>query len=312
MAAVRLRGVNRSGFEYSVPGVDGFLAAAAISEDEIREIVQRWGCEIIRLPFNQDWVLNGCGSFSGETYMQALDQVIDWAAAMGAYTILDLQWLDASTKYGHTSADGEENHVAPLPEPATLNLWSSLAERYREEAAVLFDLLNEPHDPLDDDNQPKFLIDSSGMPFEAEVHSVGPDEWLPWAARLIDEIRRVHSNSLLLLSGLDWGYDLQHVFVDTYNLVYSTHVYPIRKSRDWKRAFGHAASTLPVFIGEWGGGDNDVEWGTRFLSCINKLGLGWTAWSWTDRPFLVTDARRADYRPTVFGRLVQSQLADPS
>src|SRR5581483_5730245 len=99
---VLLRGVNRSGLEYTEPSDNGFLAAADFTEEEVREIVMGWRCNIIRLPFNQDWALRGRHGHSAEEYLSALDQVISWAAALGAYTILDLQWLDADRVYGHT------------------------------------------------------------------------------------------------------------------------------------------------------------------------------------------------------------------
>src|SRR5215469_15433436 len=102
MRPVLLRGVNRSGMEYSEPSDAGFLASAGLTEDEIREIVLSWRANIIRLPFNQDWVLRGRRGHSAEDYLASLDLVISWAAALGAYTILDLQWLDADTVYGHT------------------------------------------------------------------------------------------------------------------------------------------------------------------------------------------------------------------
>ncbi len=53
---VLLRGLNRSGLEYSEPDEQGFLSAAEISRSEIRTIVEKWGANIIRLPFNQHWV----------------------------------------------------------------------------------------------------------------------------------------------------------------------------------------------------------------------------------------------------------------
>jgi hypothetical protein len=52
-----------------------------------------------------------------------LDQVISWASGFGAYTLLDLQWLDAERK------------IAPLPDEDSVKLWSLLAERYRGNAA---------------------------------------------------------------------------------------------------------------------------------------------------------------------------------
>ena len=43
MLPVLLRGLNRSGLEYSEPNDGGFLAAAGITEDEIGRMVSDWG-----------------------------------------------------------------------------------------------------------------------------------------------------------------------------------------------------------------------------------------------------------------------------
>src|SRR5258708_36476686 len=84
-----LRGVNRSGLEYSAPRELGFLDAAALTRPDIEEITAGWGCNIIRLPFNQDWILRGRADYSAESYRSALDQVSEWGASLGAYTLLD-------------------------------------------------------------------------------------------------------------------------------------------------------------------------------------------------------------------------------
>ena len=63
-------------------------------------------------------------------------------------------------------------------------LWQTLAERYQDEPAVLFDLFNEPHD-------------------------VPASSWHDAARYLIDLIRPIHPRSLLFVSGMDWGYDSQ-------------------------------------------------------------------------------------------------------
>src|SRR5690348_5871754 len=75
MLPVLLRGLNRSGLEYSEPNDGGFLAAAAITEEEIGRMVSNWGANIIRVPFNQDWALRGRNGRSAEEYRAALDQV---------------------------------------------------------------------------------------------------------------------------------------------------------------------------------------------------------------------------------------------
>ncbi|MBL8175311.1 MAG: cellulase family glycosylhydrolase [Bryobacterales bacterium] len=233
---VLLRGINRSGFEYACdPG---------ITEDEIGLIVTGWNANIIRLPFNQQRVLQ-----SGEEYLRRIDQVIEWTASRGAYTLLDLQWLSES--------------IAPLPDAQSPLLWRTLADRYHANPAVLYDLYNEPHD-------------------------VPVADWNYWATLLTDTIRSVHIDALIFVSGMDWGYDLRGVHVDAPGIVYSTHVYP-DKQASWENAFGRAAGERPVFAGEWGGWEKDLAWGQRLARYFHQLEMGWTAWSWVDQPHLQHD-----------------------
>jgi hypothetical protein len=72
---ILLRGVNRSGLEWAEPDEDGFCSSAGISRAEIEFIVKGWGCNIIRLPLNQDWALNGRGGHSADDYLKDLDRV---------------------------------------------------------------------------------------------------------------------------------------------------------------------------------------------------------------------------------------------
>ncbi|MBV9768244.1 MAG: cellulase family glycosylhydrolase, partial [Bryobacterales bacterium] len=253
-----------------------------------------------------DWALNGRGSFSTENYRQALDQVISWAAELGAYTLLDLQWLDADADFGRLS-DGSINHVAPLPNPASIELWACLAERYRDEPAVLFDIFNEPHAPLKDDRSPMYFITAGGGIEESAPREFSPEEWNGWASKLVTSMRSVHPEVLVWVSGVDWGFDLRGVQVNASNIVYSAHVYPNRSCGEWSR-FGHCFTNRPLFIGEWGGTADDLKWGLELIAYIKNVACGWTAWSWVDVPKLVQNARAADYNPTEFGKLVRSEL----
>jgi len=284
--AVLLRGVNLSGMEYS---------SEEITEEEIREMVAGWGCNVIRLPFNQDWALRRTG------YLDAVDRVISLAAAAGAYTILDLQWLDAVTLYGG------DNHVPPSPNPESIDLWRSLAERYRDEPAVLFDLLNEPHDRLPDDSLPVYELDPLGRIVASDRDCVGAEEWSRWASRLVAEIRGIRPDGLILVSGVDWAFDLRDVRVDAPNIVYSAHIYSNRKAADWWKALGDWED-VPIFVAEWGGTDDDLDFGARLAELMRRRGLGWTAWSWVDNPPLVRAPRAPNYEPTAFGELVRNEL----
>lgn len=307
---ILLRGVNRSGLEYVQPSDAGFLAAAELTEDELRHMAEDWRCNILRLPFNQASALYGRNGHSAEEYLTALDQVIDWAAALGLYTILDLQWLDADTAYGSTkdqTGARSANHVPPLPSPDTVSLWTALAQRYRDEPAVLFDLLNEPHPPLDDDDNPLYLVDSTGAIVESNTRVVGPREWLAWANLLVSTVRSARPSGLILLGGVDWAFDLRGIRINAPDIVYSAHIYPYRKPSDWWQALD-GTNEVPVFLGEWGGTENDLAFGRSLLDVIQARGLGWTAWSWVDYPPLVQSPRAPGYRPTPFGELVRNTL----
>jgi endoglucanase len=293
-----LRGVNRSGLEYSGPDEQGFLSGASLSRAEIEFIVKEWRCKIIRLPFNQDFVLRGRQGRSGEEYQKAIDQVIYWASLFGAYTLLDLQWLDADRIYG-----GDRNFVAPLPNIESVELWTTLSRRYQSEPAVLYDLFNEPHDRLDDDPFP--LNKEDGTTYPPGQKSVTMKEWQPWAQKLTQAVRDENPEALVFVGGTNWAYDLRGMPMDVENLVYSTHVYP-NKGRNWPEAFGNLSKSKPVFVGEFGGSDSpgDLDLVQSLMRYMEELGIGWTAWSWSNEPFLVTR-----YIPTAFGEAVRQKLS---
>jgi aryl-phospho-beta-D-glucosidase BglC (GH1 family) len=292
---VMLRGVNRSGLEYSQLG-------AGITAEEIQEITGCWGANVVRLPFNQAWAL-GCPGYDPARYLETLDFVIDQAAARGAYTLLDLQWLDAVTGRGTTS-DGCINFVAALPVLASGDLWRQLAARYAGESAVLYDVFNEPHDALPDDASELRGMREDGSTFPLESRRVSMAEWQPWARYLIAAIRGANPDALIFVSGVNWGYDLRGFPLEgVEGVVYSTHVYR-NKGKRWAESFGRLAATHPVFAGEWGGGPKDVEWGERLAAYLVERGIGWTAWSWSDDPRLVD----AGYVPSAFGCVVKNAL----
>jgi endoglucanase len=339
---VILRGVNRSGLEYSEPITVGsvfpFNDAAGISQSDIEEMVLDWGANVIRLPFNQDWALNGRSGLEPAIYLDALDQVIYWASNCGAYTLLDLQWLNADTVFG---PPGSSSRVAPLPNADSITLWTLLATRYQHEPAVLYDIFNEPHSQILGDPNVLQGIREDGTTFEIMGGHVTMSEWQPWARQLVSAIRRVHTNSLIFVSGVDWSYNLRGMPLTIVpggrktfaNLVYSTHVYPDKgpqslpgvpeglpgpaSSASWYQAFGYLATAFPVFAGEWGvremseDTDRDTAWAEQLGRYLSSLRMGWTAWSWWDTPHIIRRFITPPYQPTRYGNVVLRYLAMP-
>jgi hypothetical protein len=254
-----LLGVNRSGLEYNKKG-------NKISEEEIRFICEDWKAQVIRLPFNEEWILTDCA------YNRFFDRVIGWINQNGAYAMLDLQWQDVKVR------------IPPIPDEKAAGMWAILAERYRNNPGVLYDIHNEAHDTT----------------------------WNAWRGRataIITAVRSKHPKSLIFVSGLDWAYDLRgwaEAPLPFADIVYSTHPYPFKwEPWAWDKYFGDFIGKVPVFAGEFGGGEKDLEWGRQLIDYFDRKQIGWAAWSWVDQPHLTQKDRRT---PTPFGDLVKAAL----
>jgi hypothetical protein len=286
--AVLLRGVNRSGLEYS---------RGAIDARELDEIAG-WGANFLRVPFNQQWLLDD------ESYLDELAEVARLGAERGMYVLFDLQWLAYGQRRG-SNPDGSNIATPPLPDLDTPRAWAKMAARFAGDPAVMFDLLNEPHSRLPDDAFPLHLPDGTPLP----SGSVGPAEWHPWVHHLAQVIRPLAPETLLFVSGTEWGFQLAPVAVD--NLVYAAHVYPHpgkRTRADWERGFGRLSETHPVVVTELGPVEDLAEV-VELLEFLDEKRLGWAAWSWSDWPRLVVNAQAGDYTPTPFGREILFRLS---
>lgn len=249
-----LRGVNISGMEYSSEPYAG------ITPDEIRHVIETWNCDIVRIPFVQSRVMD-------PGYVDELKMLVRWLWKLGAFSILDLQWL--------TPTSG----VPPEPDLNSISCWDILTHAFIDEPHVIFDLLNEPHD-------------------------IPVDRWVDWAYLLADTVRAKDPERLIMVGGLDWSYDLRGVHLELPGVIYSTHVYPI-KGKQWDECFGNRAREVPVFAGEFGGHDEDIAWGKRLLDYFDARQMSWTAWSWRDKPHLQHNLKPTPFGTLVRDRLLR-------
>lgn len=254
-----LHGINRSGLEYDKNG-------NSMYQGEFNYIVSAWDCDVIRVPFNQEWVMQDVN------YVNTIDQVIDWIKTQGAYVILDLQWQNSVSK------------IPRIPDTSAITMWKLLADRYKNEPAVLYDIHNEAHD-------------------------IGLTEWKARAIEIIDAIQTIHPQALILVSGLNWAADLSQWstdLIDRPNIVYTIHLYPSSSQKgNWGQRFGNYANQIPIFCGELGGEAQDLVWGKELITYLNQKNIGWCAWSWTDWPKLTESDLRT---PTAFGAMIRTAL----
>ena len=192
---IRLRGVNRSGLEYADPGPAGAAPPPSSSSVAFDEPTcgasPRWGANVMRVPFTQDFVLRGRGAANGADYLAALDQVVAWAAARGVYTLLDLQWIDAETPRG-IGQDGSINRVPALPDAGSIELWRDPGVALpRPAVGALRPVQRAAHADATTTRRWSASARTAGCG-ACRRGVVGMDEWQPWALRLVAEIRAVH------------------------------------------------------------------------------------------------------------------------
>jgi hypothetical protein len=311
---VRLLGVSRSGTEFMcVKGngiFDGPSDAASIAA------IAGWHTDAVRIPLNEDcWLgINGVNpSRSGRAYQQAIHQYVAGLHAAGLAAVLDLHW----------SAPGSTLATAQLPmadadhAPA---FWSSVAQSFRTDAGVVFDLYNEPF--LDTSNartSDPWACWRDGCTVDAG-NGIGAAWRSAGMQQLIDAVRGAGATQPVLLGGLRWANDLSgwlsHRPGDPAGqTAASFHLYNVNQcvtSACWDSQVAPVATVVPVVTGELG--ENDCAHGfiDGFLPWADAHGVSYLGWAWnsdfncSSGPGLVSDDAGT---PTGYGVGLRDHLA---
>ncbi len=308
--------VDTSGKEVWLQGINSPSLSLSFQGDHLLESVDAildWNANLVRLPLNQAmWFGKARGQTDdGASYRELVRQVVQKCSDRQAYVILDLHW---------SSAGKWENRPNQynMPDPLSEQFWIDIATTYANHPAVLFDLYNEPKDVSWDvwKNGGEIVEGNNG---EYQYRTCGMQE-------LINTIRRTGAKNIIIVGGLDWGYDLSGV-LEGYALsdpsgngiAYSTHIYEWKK--DWTAKVLAIAEKYPVVVGEVGADPRHMEvhkahgpeewytWAPDMLGIIQKHRLHWAAWSMhvDATPRIVSDW---NFTPTYFwGSFVRAALA---
>ena len=138
-ATIRLLGVNRSGSEYMCTG-GGANTFDGPSDDTSVAAMAAWHINAVRLGMNEDcWLgINGLpASMTAAAYQTAIVNYVNLLHNHGLYAILELHWNapGASQSLGQQVMVDADHGTA---------FWTSVANTFKADSAVLFDLYNEP------------------------------------------------------------------------------------------------------------------------------------------------------------------------
>lgn len=249
------RGVDRPSLEWNPEG-------EGISQADI-QLIAGWNANVVRIAINQGYWLQGSVAYNAN-YQSQVDQVVQWVEAAGMDVILDLHWSDKGDlgQWPGQQRMADQNSIA---------FWESVANIYKDDGRVFFELYNEPHDVGWD-------VWLDGGPSGDGFQAVGMQQ-------LYDTVRGVGADNLVLVGGLNYAYDLSGVpanRVEGYNIVYATHPYDFggKQPDDWPDDWGFLADTDPIFVTEFGSFDCNPNYTQQLLDYAEARGLSWSAWAW--------------------------------
>lgn len=294
---VVLNGFNRTGTEW--PCIHGWGFIDGPSDDAAVDLMASWEPNAVRIPMNQQcWLGYGetTPEWTGENYRAFMEGWVTRITEAGMYAVLDLHW----SSHGTETAEGQQKMADADHSP---DFWASVAERFKDNPAVLFDLYNEPHDISDECWRDGCEVDG----WEA----AGMQD-------LVDAVRSTGATQPVVVTCNWWGNGcggyLDFMPDDPEgNLVASVHVYDVTGCNTqvcWDADVAPIAAQVPTMFGEFGEDDCDHDWSDLLIDWADANGIGWTAWSWypsCGMPGLITDW---DGTPSGYGEGVKEALAD--
>lgn len=310
-------GVNRDSLEWGRSNWGGCGGDGHFTDADWGAIVG-WRGNAVRIPLSEaNWMGRRC---SASAYIAAVDDAVAGANAHGMYAILDLHWSDVG---GSAPCDtGCLSGQQPMPDYDSVSFWRQVAARYANRPGVIFDVYNEPH----------------GVSWSCWLGG-GCSVWSSTAGQLLgtpvlyravgmqqlyDAVRATGAQNLVLVSGLDWAYDLSGVgagyALEGFNVAYDTHIYfPWHRDvSDWNAHFGYLTRSYPVTATEFGSLDCSTTYTRPLLRYLYApMGnpndrISWTAWSWNDPGSCNQPSVLADWSGTPLagqGQLVHDALA---
>jgi hypothetical protein len=280
---VALHGVTRAGTEYMC--VHGGAIFDGPSDAASLQVIASWHVNAIRVPLNEDcWLgINGVSTSSGgAAYQQAIVNYVNLITSQGMAVSLDLHW----------NAPGGQLATSQQKMPDrdhSVTFWSEVANTFKGNSAVIYELYNEPHD-----------VDwvcwkNGGSCAGASYPVAGMQE-------LVNAVRATGATNVVALGGLAWSNDLTQWLAyrpaDPLNEeVAAWHVYNFNACNNaacYDNTAGQVAQTTPVIATEIGETDCQSSFVTALMNWLDSHGQSYVSWTWNTwggcgGPTLVSD-----------------------
>jgi hypothetical protein len=244
--------VNAKGYVVQLKGF-ATMDPTLVTHSQIIHFKSDWKITILRVPLlvgpGRCWVVGNINV--NASYLAAADSVLKWCRENKIYVLFD-GWHEGGQ--GNTSGDWS----------STVAAWRILADRYKNQDHILWEIFNEPH-------------------------NIGWTTWAPMAEQLIDTIRSRNPVVKAIVAGtVNWCQqaDVQTRKFNRDKVIYSWHpysgVYGSNNATTWEQRFGFimTSGVAPVMNTEWGGGDS-ATYGTQLIQYMKSKGISWTGWCYS-------------------------------
>ena len=322
---VELRGANRMGLEFSC--VQGKGLGQPFDQRSV-DALKSWRVNVVRLPLNEHCWLGVDGEPAGEAYRAGIADHVDLLVSNELFVILDLHWSAPRTR----RATGWE----PMPNTDhSARFWSSVAERFKHEGRVIFDLFNEPapnnnqRDDTDDAAERSWRCwrdgGAGGTCDATQLRGMAGTE-VAGMQSLVDAVRATGATNVIMLGGVQFANTLwsnpRHNWlvykpVDPQGrLVAALHAYDTGWCRTiscLRTEVAPIAAQVPVVMAEIGSESCDTTWLTGFLKWLDQSRVGYLAWTWNVGPVGACSSMKLiadeDGTPSVYGQIYRTYLA---
>ena len=282
----RLLGVDRSSGEYACVQGKGLWDGGPVDQASV-DAMKTWNIHAVRVPLNEECWLGLNGSPRGTAYQQGVKEYVDLLVTNGITPILDLHWTRGAYTNGPDwhCKDATATCQKPMPDAQYApQFWTGVANAFKGDDAVVFDLFNEPY--------PEIAADWDKTVGWQCWRDGGTCKGLPYETAgmqdLVDAVRATGATNVLMLGGLEWANDMRewlaHMPTDPlYNIAASWHSYSFNACATtscWDSQVAPLAQQVPVVIGEFGQDNCGFDYMQRLVDWSDAHDMGYLAWTW--------------------------------
>lgn len=231
-------------------------------------------------------------------YLQLLDSAVDWCADLGMYIIIDWHSI------GNLKMELFQDPMYNTTQKETYEFWQTISKHFSGNNTVAFyELFNEP------------------TTYRGQLGNISWSDWKKMMEDMIHLIRAFDTQTIPLVAGFDWAYDLTPLREEPINaegIAYVAHPYPWKRQEPWQpkweEDFAFAAGDYPIIATEIGFDLRPNEtigpnhYGYQITKYLEQKGISWTAWvfdpEWGPRMLKSWDT----YELTEMGKFFQQAM----